>query len=104
VSQSQASMTYWTIAVFASARVEVGIDCDGFYCVSAKNIVGIRFHFGDYGSIDQGSSLYTRQDHLLWTATSKVVYVDDSLFAWSAKEDCVGQRNPIHVEVMGEVA
>jgi transposase InsO family protein len=33
---------------------------------------------GDRGLIDQGSSLYTYQDHLLWTATSRVVYVEDS--------------------------
>jgi hypothetical protein len=39
--------------------------------------------------IDQGSSLYTCQDHLLWTATSRVVHVEDSLSAWSAEEDCV---------------
>jgi transposase InsO family protein len=33
---------------------------------------------GDHGSIDLGSSLYTCQDHLLWTATRRVVYVKDS--------------------------
>jgi hypothetical protein len=32
---------------------------------------------------------YTCQDHLVWAATSRVVYVEDSLSAWSAKEDCV---------------
>jgi hypothetical protein len=31
--------------------------------------------------IDQGSSLYTYQNHLLWTAPRRVVYVEDSLFA-----------------------
>jgi hypothetical protein len=41
------------------------------------------------GSIDQGSSLYTCQDHLLWTTTSRALYVEDSLFAWSVKEDGV---------------
>jgi hypothetical protein len=44
---------------------------------------------GDYGSTDQGSSLYTYQYYLLWTATSRVVYVKDSVSAWRVKEDCV---------------
>jgi hypothetical protein len=82
-------MTYWTAAYFASARVEVGRDCHGFYYGFAKNSVRIQFHLGDCGLTDQGSSLYTYQDHLLWNATSRVVYVKDSMSAWSAKEDCV---------------
>jgi hypothetical protein len=77
------------IAAIASARVEVGRDCHGFYRGFAKDSVGIWFHLDDRGSIDQGSSLYTYEDHLLWTATSSVVYVEDSLFEWSAEEDCV---------------
>jgi hypothetical protein len=40
-------------------------------------------------SINDTCSLYTYQYHLLWTTTSRVVYVKDSLFAWSAVEDCV---------------
>jgi hypothetical protein len=64
-------------------------NCDGFYCGIAEDSVEIRSHLGNYGSTDQGGSLYTCQDHLLWTATSRVVYVEDSLIAWSAKEDCV---------------
>jgi hypothetical protein len=82
-------MTYWITAAIATARVEVGRDCHRFYRGFAKNSVGLRFHLGDRGSIDQGSSLYTCQDHLLWTVTSRVVYVEDSLFAWSGEEDCV---------------
>jgi hypothetical protein len=38
---------------------------------------------------DQGGSLYTYQEHLLSTTTSRAVYVEDSLSVWSAKEDCV---------------
>jgi hypothetical protein len=68
--------------------VEVGRDCHGFYCGIAENSVGIQFYLGDCGSMDQGTSLYTCQDHLLWTATSRVVYVEDSVSAWSAEEDC----------------
>jgi hypothetical protein len=45
--------------------------------------------WGTSGSTDQGGSLYTYQDHLHRAATSRVVYVEDSLSAWSAKEDCV---------------
>jgi hypothetical protein len=45
--------------------------------------------FGNCGSTDHGSSVYTCQDHLIWTATSGVVYVMDSLSTQSAKEDCV---------------
>jgi hypothetical protein len=59
------------------------------YCGFAKNSVRIQFHLGDCGLTDQGSSLYTYQGHLLRTATSRVVYVKDSIFAWSAEEDCV---------------
>jgi hypothetical protein len=58
-------MTCWIVAAFASARVKVGRDCHGFYRGFAKNSVGIRFHLGDCGSTDQGSSLYTYQDFLL---------------------------------------
>jgi transposase InsO family protein len=58
-------MTCWIAAAFASARVKVGRDCHGFYRGLAKNSVGIRFHLGDCGSTDQGSSLYTCQDFLL---------------------------------------
>jgi hypothetical protein len=82
-------MTYWIITAVVSARMEVGRDCHGFYRGFAKNSVGLLFHLGDRGLIDQGSSLYTCQDHLLWTATSRVVHVEDSLSAWSAEEDCV---------------
>jgi hypothetical protein len=69
--------------------VEVGRDCHRFYHGFAKNSIGIRFHLGDCGSTDQGGSLYTCEDHLLWTATGRVVHVKDSLSAWSAEEDCV---------------
>jgi hypothetical protein len=62
---------------------------NGFYRGFAKNSVGIRFHLGDCGSTGQGSSLYIYQDYLLRTATSRVVYVKDSVFAWSVEEDCV---------------
>jgi hypothetical protein len=44
---------------------------------------------GDCGLTDQDSSLYTCQDYLLRTASSRVVYVKDSVSAWSAEEDCV---------------
>jgi hypothetical protein len=67
----------------------VGRDCHGFYRGFAKNLIGIRFHLGNCGSTIQGGSLYTCQDHLLWTATSRVVYVETSLSASNAKEDCV---------------
>jgi hypothetical protein len=40
----------------------------------------------------------------LWAATSRVVYVKDSLFAWSAEENCVWHRDIIYFEVLGEVA
>jgi hypothetical protein len=67
----------------------VGRDCHGFYCEFAEDSVGIRFHLGNCGSTNQGSSLYTCQDHLLWTVTSGVVYVEHSLSALSVIEDCV---------------
>jgi hypothetical protein len=51
----------------------------GFYCGFVEDSGGIRFHLGNYGSTDQGSSFYTCQDDLLWTVTSRVVYVKDSL-------------------------
>jgi hypothetical protein len=67
----------------------VGRDCHGFYRGIAEDSVRIRFHLGNWGSTDQGGSLYTCQDHLLRAATNRGVYVEDSLSAWSAKEDCV---------------
>jgi hypothetical protein len=97
-------MTFWIVAAIASAWVEVGSDCHGFYCGFAENSVEIRFHLGDCGSTDQCSSLYTCQDHLLWTATSWVVYVEDSLSARSAEEDCFWQGDSIYFKVLGEVA
>jgi hypothetical protein len=54
-----------------------------------KNSVSIRFHLGNCGSTDHGGSLYTYQDHLLWTTTGGVEYVKDILSAWSAKKGCV---------------
>jgi hypothetical protein len=97
-------MTYWIAAAIASARVEVGRDCHGFYHGIAEDSVGIGFHLGNCGLTHQGSSFYTCQDHLLWAATSRVVYVEDSLPAWSAEEDCVGQRDSVYFKVLGEVA
>jgi hypothetical protein len=94
-------MTCWITVAFASARVEVGRDCHGFYHGFTKNSIRIRFHFSDCGSTDQGSSLYTCQEYLLYTTTSRVVYVKDSVSAWSAKEDCVGQRDSIYFEILG---
>jgi hypothetical protein len=67
----------------------VGRDCHGLYHGFAKNLVGIRFHMGDCGLTDQGGSLYTCQDYLLRTTTSKAVYVKDTLSAWSVEEDFV---------------
>jgi hypothetical protein len=40
-SQSPASMTCWITSDVASARVEVGRDCHGFYRGFAKNSVGL---------------------------------------------------------------
>jgi hypothetical protein len=34
-------------------------------------------------------SIWSIMDRLLWDATSRVVFVEDSLSARSAKEDCV---------------
>jgi hypothetical protein len=82
-------MTCWIVAAFASARVELGRNCHGFYHGFAKNSVRIQFHLGDYGLTNQGSSLYTCQGYLLQTATSRAVYVKDSVSEWSAEEDCV---------------
>jgi hypothetical protein len=62
---------------------------DGFHDGIAKDSVGIWFHLGNRGSTDKGGSLYIYQDHLLWAVTSRVIYVKDSLSAWSTKEDCV---------------
>jgi hypothetical protein len=67
----------------------VGRDRHGFYHGFAKNLAEIRFHLDDCGLTDQGSSLYTCQDHLLRTIASIVVYVEDSLSAWNAEEDYV---------------
>jgi hypothetical protein len=67
----------------------VGGDCHGLYRGFTENSVRIRFHLRDYGSTDLGSSLYTCQDYLLRTTTSRVVYVEDNLLVWSAEEDCV---------------
>jgi hypothetical protein len=64
-------------------------DCHGFYRGFAKDSVGIRFHLGDCGLTDQGGSLYTYQEYLLQTGTSRVVYVKDNVSAWSDEEDCV---------------
>jgi hypothetical protein len=97
-------MTYWIAAAVACAWVEVGRNCHGFYHGIAKDSVGIRFHLDNCGWTDQGGSLYTFQDHLLWTATSRVVYIEDSLSAWSVEEDCVWQRDIVYFKVLGEVA
>jgi hypothetical protein len=67
----------------------VGRDCHGFRRVIAKDSVRIQLHLGNCGSTDQGGSLHTCQDHLLQATTSRVVYVEDGLSAWSAIEDCV---------------
>jgi hypothetical protein len=67
----------------------MGRDCHEFYRVIAENLVRIESHLGNCGSTNQGGSLYSGQDHQLRTATSRVVYVKDSLSAWGAKEDCV---------------
>jgi hypothetical protein len=76
----------------------------GFYHGIAENSVRIWIYLGNCGSNDQGGSLYTCQDHLLWTTTSRVVYVKDSLSTWTAKEDCVLQRVTVYFDVLGEVA
>jgi hypothetical protein len=34
-------MTYWIAAAIASAQVEVGRDCDGFYRGFAENSIGL---------------------------------------------------------------
>jgi hypothetical protein len=59
-------------------------------------IMGLSRTQSRYGSIwvfvyrtDLGSSIYTCEDNLLRTTTGRVVYVKDSLSAWSAQEDCV---------------
>jgi hypothetical protein len=64
----------------------VGSDCHGFYRGIVEDSIGIQSHLGNRGSTDQGGSLYTGQDHLLWTTTSRVVYAEGSLSAWSAKK------------------
>jgi hypothetical protein len=82
-------MTCWIAATIASASVEVGRDCHGFHRGIAKDPIRIRFHLANCAPTDQGGSLYTCQDHLLRAVTSRIVHVQDSLSAWSAKENCV---------------
>jgi hypothetical protein len=65
---------------------------------------GERFALGNCGPNEQGSPLCTCQYDLYWTATSGVVCILDSLFAWSVLAGCVRQRNPIYFKVLGEVA
>jgi hypothetical protein len=84
--------------------IESGKNCHGFYCGIVEDSVGIQFHLGNCGMTEQGDSLYTYQDHLLGTATSRVIYVKNSLSIWSAKEDYVCQRDTIYFEVLGEFA
>jgi transposase InsO family protein len=55
----------------------VGRDCHAFYHGFVEDSVGIRFHLGDCGSTDQGGSLYTCQDYILQTTTTRIVYVKD---------------------------
>jgi hypothetical protein len=69
--------------------VEVERNYHRFYRRVVENSVRIRFHLGNRGLTDQGSALYTCQDHLLRAATSRIVYVEDSLSTWRAKEDCI---------------
>jgi hypothetical protein len=97
-------MTCWIDLAVASACVKVGRNCHGFYRRIAEDSIRIRFYLGNYGSTDQGGSLYTCQDHLLRAATSRAVYIEDNLSAWSAKEDYVRQRDTIYFEVLGEIA
>jgi hypothetical protein len=73
-------------------QVEVERNCHGFYREIVEDSVRIRFHFCNCGSTDQGGSLYICQDHLLWIATSRVVNIEDSLSAWSAKELCLTEE------------
>jgi hypothetical protein len=104
VSQGWTSMTCWIAAAIARAWVEVERDCHEFYHGIAKYSVRIRFHLGNCVSINKGGSLYTCQDHLLRATTSRVVYVEGSLSTWSAKQDCVWQRETVYFEVLGEVS
>jgi hypothetical protein len=62
-------------------------NCYGFCHGFAENSVGLCFYLGDCESTDKGSSLYTCQDHILWSTTSKVLHVKVSLFARSVEED-----------------
>jgi hypothetical protein len=67
----------------------VGRDYHRFYHGFAENSVGIGFHLGNCGSTNQGTSLYTYQDHVLQTAVGRGVYAKDSLSAWGADKDCI---------------
>jgi hypothetical protein len=69
--------------------VVVGRNFHGFYHRVAENSARISFHLDNHGLTDQGGSLYTCQYHLLWAIASRVVYIEDSLSTWSAKEYCV---------------
>jgi transposase InsO family protein len=50
----------------------VGRNCHRFYRGTAENSVRIQFHLYNCGLTDHGGSLYTCQDHLLRTASSRV--------------------------------
>jgi hypothetical protein len=45
-------MTCWIATAVASAWVEVGRNCHGFYSGTAEDSVGIRFHLGNCGLTD----------------------------------------------------
>jgi hypothetical protein len=82
----------------------VGRNCHEFYRRVAENSIRIRFHLGNRGPTDQGGSIYTCQDHLVWATTSRAVYVEDSLSAWTTKEDCVYQRDTVYFEILEKAA
>jgi hypothetical protein len=51
--------------------------------------LGYNFIWVTMDRLTKVAHFYTYQDHLLWAAASRDVYVEDIMSTWSAKEDCV---------------
>jgi hypothetical protein len=84
--------------------VKIGRNRYGLHSRIASHSSRLRFHLGSGGPLNQVSPLHTCQDQLQQCSIGRIVHVSDRLSSWCAKEDCVRQRNAVHLSFLAAIA
>lgn len=99
-----ASQSRTPMSASTNTWVEVWRNWNGFHLGVTTNTNTFLLHLGRRGPFDQGCSFHTREDYSFWGNTSRIVYHQDGMFAWSSEEDSIWSRHIVYLSLLGNSA